>query len=323
LTNVSISDTVPTNTAFVSATTPHTGPNANGVITWPLGSLGPNASAGVTMVVQVSSGAPNGTIITNTAQVTSNEGLTDIAVAIVGVSTSGAPTPTPTATQTSSPTPTLTATPTAQIPVTGSHRIYLPSVSRNVCTSSGTYRDDFEAPVGSEWSSASTDTTPSGRRFLGQFGNQTVSLTLTCLPAHTSVSLTLDLFIIRSWDGNTTTDPRFGAVGPDVWSLTLKDSPTTWQTTFTNWEIYDFRQAYPSTYPGGDYAPYTGAVEKNSLGYTIKAGNDFIAQDAVYHLSFAFPHSAASLVFNFSASGLQPLADEGWGIDNIGVIANR
>jgi hypothetical protein len=46
------------------------------------------------------------------------------------------------------------------------------------------YANDFESPVGAEWSNTTTDTTPTGgRSFLGQFGNQTVSLTLTCPPS--------------------------------------------------------------------------------------------------------------------------------------------
>lgn len=44
--------------------------------------------------------------------------------------------------------------------------------------------------------------------------------------------------------------------------------------------------------------------------------------DSVYNLSFAGPHSAGSLVFNFSASNLQGIEDESWGLDNVRVEVN-
>jgi hypothetical protein len=47
------------------------------------------------------------------------------------------------------------------------------------------YFNDFENPADplSEWSNPATDITPEGgRRFLGQFGSETVELTLTDLP---------------------------------------------------------------------------------------------------------------------------------------------
>lgn len=41
--------------------------------------------------------------------------------------------------------------------------------------------------------------------------------------------------------------------------------------------------------------------------------------DAVYHLTFTFAHNAATLQLVFSASGLQAIADEAWGLDNVKV----
>src|SRR5574337_608688 len=80
------------------------------------------------------------------------------------------------------------------------------------------YRNGFEGAVGPEWSNASVDTTPSGRRFLGQFGNDTVTLTLACLPAHRQVILSFDLYVIRSWVGNIIINPvSGGTIGPNVW----------------------------------------------------------------------------------------------------------
>src|SRR5574341_678389 len=149
------------------------------------------------------------------------------------------------------------------------------------------YSNDFEGGVGPEWSPTITDATPTHRRFLGQFGNDTVSLVLTGLPSHTALTMCFDLFVIRSWDGNIALHPvTGGTIGPDVWDLSLLSGPTLRHTTFTNWP--DFRQAYPGSYPGADYAAGTGVRESNSLGYTYEGK----LQDSVYRLQATFPHSS-------------------------------
>jgi Tol biopolymer transport system component len=179
------------------------------------------------------------------------------------------------------------------------------------------YNNNFNGAASLDtWSTTLTDTTPTSRTFLGQFGNQTASLFVGGLPQHTSLTICFDLFIIRSWDGNTDIDPLNGGdVGPDVWTLGLWGGPTLLQTTFTNWPYQ--RQAYPGAYPLGDNAPRTGARENNSLGYTYN--ND--PMSAVYRLQVTFPHSTSVAVFDFAAAGLQSLADESWGIDNVQVKA--
>ena len=193
-----------------------------------------------------------------------------------------------------------------------------PAASRPVQPSACTpaepmvYGNDFEGTVGPEWSKTSVDVTPGGRRFLGQSGNDTLTLTLACLPAHVQVTLSFDLYVIRSWDGNILVHPiSGGAIGPDVWGVKVAGGPLLLQTTFTNW--LDFRQAYPGPYPGSDNAPLTGAAETNSLGYLYADR----PMDAVYRLSLTFPHSTDSLSLDFYAAGLQALTDESWGIDNI------
>src|SRR5262249_46089980 len=66
------------------------------------------------------------------------------------------------------------------------------------------YRNDFQGATGAEWSNSTTSTTPNGtRRFLGPFGNDPVSLTLTGLPAHTGLALLTDLLVIGGWTGNS------------------------------------------------------------------------------------------------------------------------
>jgi len=174
-----------------------------------------------------------------------------------------------------------------------------------------TYFNDFEDVLDplTEWSLALTDTTPAGERmFLGQFGNDAVSLTLPFVPA-SNVALSFDLFIIHSWDGHAV-----GAGGPDIWDLSVEGGPTLCHTTFATHEPR--LQAYPGTFvaegvePLND--PHTGAVEINSLGF-----DDFFGTGDVYSLSFIFPHTGGELVLRFSGSNLQEIGDESWGLDNV------
>ncbi len=229
------------------------------------------------------------------------------------------PTPTTTPTQTHTPTPTQTRTPT---PTGSVSPTFTPTATSSptpvpACFSSPwVYRNDFQNSVGTEWSSTVTSYTPSGRRFLGQFNNQSVSLILTNLPAHTQLSVCLDLYVIRSWDGNTISDPGRGATGPDHWTLGVLGQPTALDTTFTNWA--DYQQAYPDNYPT-NHPALTGAREIGTLGYTY----DSQPMDSVYRVLVTIDHADDFAVLNFTASGLQGLDDESWGIDNIEVITTN
>lgn len=170
-----------------------------------------------------------------------------------------------------------------------------------------TYFNDFEGNPASwtEWNYQWQATTPSGRKFLGIFDNHTATLTLPAVPAGTPVSLDFDLFILRSWDGNS-------GPGPDYWDLAF-GSTTLLHTTFSN----DFGnyQSYPGNYPANN-SPRTGAVENNTLGYGTGGWGD-----SVYHLTYNLTAAGGPLVFKFTGSNLQGWNDEGWGLDNVRVSA--
>ena len=176
------------------------------------------------------------------------------------------------------------------------------------------YSNDFEGAVGSEWSSTATDVTPVGaRRFLGQFGNNLVTLSLTNLPAHDTVTVSFDLFVIQSWDGNNAT------FGPDRWGFGYADNvqgingTALLDTNFSNTEEAGQQQAYPDAFGSGLNNPGgTGSAESNSLGYTFFG-------DSVYSLSFTFAHTDAAIYYGFVGAGLQALNDESWGLDNVRV----
>lgn len=165
------------------------------------------------------------------------------------------------------------------------------------------YSNDFTVGAGSEWSPADVAQSPSGERFLGvPYGADSVSLTLTDLPAHDSVAIELDLYIIGSWNGSDD-----GNDGVDF----LLDGERLLYATFSN--NYGDGQSYPGTYPDSDYDPGTGASARGTLRYPIH--DDDIWEDTTYRLTFAVPHTAGSVVLRLR--GTQNDVDEWFGIDNV------
>ena len=181
------------------------------------------------------------------------------------------------------------------------------------------YFENFEGTVGNEWSNTSTDTTPGTAQhpvddFLGQFGNDTVSLTLNNLSAHTEITVSFDLYIIRTWDGT----PAM-TMGNEILDVDVSDGQTLLHTGFSNMELHGNPwQCYPDGYPDGNNPSRTDAAENNTLGFMSPYGH---IMDSVYSFyntnSFTFAHSSSSIQLNFSGSNLQSLPDESWGIDNI------
>lgn len=195
--------------------------------------------------------------------------------------------------------------------------VALASLAGTAAASTLVYSNDFEAATVTGWSNATKGVTPVGNRgFLGEFGNQTVTLPLTSLPGHDAVTLSFDLYIIRSWDGNYT----YPGVGPDVWSVGAfheeMGEHTLLAASFSAQPLSHNRaQSYPLAYGDGDSAMYSGAMEVNSLGYVHLE----YSLSAVYHMEFTFEHNENSLDLWFRAQGLQSLGDESWGLDNVNV----
>ena len=179
-------------------------------------------------------------------------------------------------------------------------------VGTNMDITGFSYLNNFAQTPGAEWSVTTTDTTPVGsRKFLGQFGNQSVSLSLAALPLHAKIILGCDLFVIRSWQGNT---------GPHQWQVTA-DSKVLLTTTFANATAVN--QAYPDLYPGGSHPGCTNASEVNTLGYQDSTNTPL---DSVYHYTNTFTHSASNLVLTFKATGLSSLTTTSWGLANMSVV---
>ncbi len=182
------------------------------------------------------------------------------------------------------------------------------------------YWDDFEEDIPDVWSNTSTDITPKGnRRFLGQFGNDTISLKLDDLPPHERATISLDLFIIRSWDGNDQNN------GPDIWKLNIEGGQTLVNTTFNNHESPMASQSYPNEYNPLNIVnnpAYEGASEVKTIGYELFLPNisPIRSTNSVYKLSRNFEHSGNLLQINFSPElSNEGINNESWGIDNVRV----
>ncbi len=152
-----------------------------------------------------------------------------------------------------------------------------------------------------QWDNDKTRTTPKeSRKFLGRYGNETATLNLSSLPSHDRIEVEFDLFIIRTWDGNDTSN------GPDYWEL-WADGQRQLRTTFSN--NSGNSQSYPDEYKAS-HGRFTGAVERDTLGYD---------RDSVYHIETSFDHIADTLKLDFKALGLENLDNESWGLDNVHV----
>jgi len=183
---------------------------------------------------------------------------------------------------------------------------------------SNVYHQDFESGVASEWS-LSTVSVSNGEKFLANSANGfekvTTTISLANLPTHTVATVIFDLYIINTWDGNSS-----GAIGPDNWQL-VADGVTRFLSSFAsvpNFTNYGTKQIFPDQLPpygnGASHDGGTGAIANNQL--TSQYGN------STYHITVSFPHSASSLNLNFAGLQNQPISDEGWGIDNVNVNVN-
>ncbi len=175
------------------------------------------------------------------------------------------------------------------------------------------YSNNFESPVGAEWSTSAVQSF-NGTTVLGQFGNNTVTLTLTGLNAGYAVTAGFDLYIRDSWDGNQT------GVGPDRFTFTL-DGNTDLDTTFSN--VSGYNQSFPDSYLAGSYAAQTGADNKDlAHGGTLPNGyygNSLYIFGGANHAAFTEVASSSTLVLTWAGSNLQGVGDEGWDIDNVWV----
>ena len=177
-------------------------------------------------------------------------------------------------------------------------------------------RYNFDGYPGPDWLNAWQGITPAGRTFLGPFSNQTASLMLTNLPLHDAITVSFDVFVINSWDGNNPT----ATIGPDIFRVDWTNrNINLLTTTFSNYLWAN--QSYPETFGEGDNLPQTGAVEIGALGY-LSVGNGDLGSSA-YPFSYNLTNNDSWLQLNFSAQNLEAGWNESWGLDNVRVFLSQ
>ncbi|KKK91772.1 hypothetical protein LCGC14_2709590, partial [marine sediment metagenome] len=101
--------------------------------------------------------------------------------------------------------------------------------------------------------------------------------------------------------------------------MNVKDGPELLRCTFANGVAPGSdRQSFPDGYLGQAHPRQTGADEVATLGYKTNHPKE---GDAVYRLSFALAHTGGDVSLTFAASGLEDLANESWGLDNVRIEA--
>jgi len=164
---------------------------------------------------------------------------------------------------------------------------------------------DFQSGVPSEWAPITPGTAPSGQKFLGRLGQgATAGLTLSGLSAHTSITVTYDLYVIGRWTGDADTD-----------TVQVKlDGTQVNKYSFSNTK--DKVQSYPTA----SSAPGQGALSTNALGYTFSPSIQY--NDAIYRITFTVDHTSNNLYLAFIGNPRLSLDETSWGIDNVTVTAN-
>lgn len=145
-----------------------------------------------------------------------------------------------------------------------------------VSAGTSVYVLDLEKAVGEEWSARTVEATPRGRKMLGPFTTNKLTLKLKDLPAHGHVRISLELFIILSWDGNAESSVRGSSIGPDYWKMGVEGGAELVNNTFSNMAFSSAyvakdaqTQSYPSLLPGDSLPAQTGAAEASTLGYAF------------------------------------------------------
>ncbi|MBS0198411.1 MAG: hypothetical protein JSR77_16800 [Planctomycetes bacterium] len=177
------------------------------------------------------------------------------------------------------------------------------------------YGTDFQSGAGPEWSHRLVETAPlNDQRFLGQFADSDVSLSLPTVRAGERVNLSFDFLAIRTWDGND----GGGGPGPDIFTVSVANGPILLASTFSVGDpLSRHRMSYPAVAGVESHPSRTGAIENNSLGYTYGPNN--VPLDATWRLTFNFLAPTDGLEIHFAALGLQDIMDESWGLDNVSV----
>jgi len=182
------------------------------------------------------------------------------------------------------------------------------------------YSNDFEQQDSSRITNG-VITQYNGSSVLGRYNNSGFTLTLNNLPKHNLVTISFDLYIHDSWDGDKT-DPD----GPDIWQM-LVNNNTYINATFSNAACkpgnFCSPQSYPFNYPNNYNNPKTGAFKTNLPGVCLNGG---VNGTTLYKITKTITHSNDVLTLQcldklVQTNTTDPKCDESWSVDNINIKA--
>ena len=177
---------------------------------------------------------------------------------------------------------------------------------------------DFEGPLPPQIDAGTGTLTPTqgfaahgfGDTFLRSQTGNTITITITGLPAHSKLTIGFLFAAIDSLDGT-------GAFpAGDFMRITL-DDVTIMRESFAN-ALPTQIQSYVAP-PGGELARHVDLGFGGPGGFFTDSAYD-MSVDTRFH---DLPHTAptATLVFTLEGEGVQSLDDESWAIDNLRVVA--
>ena len=199
--------------------------------------------------------------------------------------------------------------------------IFFLSCHKNVSNVVVVYNNDFETGDLTNITNGIT-TAFNNTTVLGNYNNDTVTFSLKNLPAHDLVTITFDLYIHDSWDGN-----KPAPDGPDMWAMLVDNSPYI-NTTFSNADCgpgqFCSPQSYPENYPNFTDNPKVGAYRTDLPG--LCSWSFSTHGTTWYKIVKTFKHSERTLKLQLmdklvQTNTLTPKCDESWSIDNITVKA--
>lgn len=182
------------------------------------------------------------------------------------------------------------------------------------------YNNDFEKQDLSGISNGSI-VQYNGSSVLGRYNNGGFTLTVNNLPKHSLITISFDLYIHDTWDGN-----KPAPDGPDIWQMVVNNN-TYINTTFSNSDCKAGYicppQSFPFDYPNNYNNPKTGAYKINLPGVCAGGGTNTTSQ---YKIVKTIVHNADVLTLQCLDKLVQtntpdPKCDESWSVDNISIKA--
>ncbi len=157
-----------------------------------------------------------------------------------------------------------------------------------------------------------------GDTVLGYYHNEEIALSVSNLPSHNAIQVSIDLLVHDSWDGNPD-----NVGGPDFWYLHL-DGVEVLRTTFSNSpceSLFCLYQSYPDPFPRLN-EPKTGSMETDLPGRCQYAGQ--MGWTTRYRISKIINHSGSSIEVLCGDELKQenapdPVCDESWSVAKIEV----